>query len=92
MLEYTTEQHNAFGLVRNIVVQLVKHEHLQKRAHQTIYDIDHALDQAWADIDLDTMPPYSVLEERLRVAVREARDLGLARDPFIQKVGALAFS
>ena len=90
---YNPEQVNAYGVVEGLVNQLVEIEELQGRAHKLpVLGVSGALDQATADIRLDCLPPYAVLEERLRTAITEARDLGLDKDPFILEFEARAFS
>ncbi|MBS3071811.1 hypothetical protein J4408_02370 [Candidatus Pacearchaeota archaeon] len=90
--QYTLEQQKSLKSVRDITGKLIEIEDLQRRAYQPIYDMNCAMNQAVADLSLDNLQPYHVLEERLRKAVAEARSLGLGNDPLIEKVGALAFS
>jgi len=94
MLEnnYNPERQNLINSIKGVESQLIEIENLERRAQQSIYNSECAIDQAVADISIDNLPPYHVLEEKLRAAVTKARELGLGEDSYIKSIGAMAFS
>lgn len=91
-MSYTPEQRSALDSVVKATRRLEELEELQAQAYQPIINLDRAMDSAVADVCMDQFPPYSVLENRLRRAITRARNLGLGDNPFIKKVGRIAFS
>jgi hypothetical protein len=86
--KFTQKQREAYSSVARITDELIELEKLQEKAR----DPHNLLGTIAANLCLDSHPPYCVLEQRPRTAVTTARELGIGNDPFIQRVGALAFN
>ena len=89
---YTPEQEKAFQEVTRLVWQLRKIEHLQEVAYSAVIGLEGALKQTVADISLDNLPKYFILEENLKKSITTARGIGLSENPYIKEIGRLAFS
>ena len=88
---YTLKQRKTLAEVRRIARKLINIEELEKRKYRPQLGLEGYMDASAADLELDNQPSYSVLEENLREAITQAKDIGLNNDPLVKKVGELAF-
>ena len=55
--KYSPKQLKVIAVIKGLVGELVKIEELEKRRSQPIYNLNCAIDSAFADIGLDNHPP-----------------------------------
>ncbi len=89
-MSYNSEQVTAFNSVVGFYEQLVAIEGLNARRHQPHIGLEAWSDATLSDLELDSHPPYSSVEEGLRTALRGARLVGLNDDPVIVKLAEIS--
>lgn len=90
--KYNPQQRDKLNKVARITRQLIKIEDLKKRKYQSQYGLKEYFDASDADLELDSCPPYSRLEEQLREAIISAEKRDLQKDPLIIETRKIAFS
>ncbi len=90
--KYNPKQKETLTKIKRIIGELIEIEELQKRKYQRQIGLQDYMDASEADLLLDFVPPYHVLEEKLRESITQARNIGLSKDPLVEKVGEIAFA